>query len=163
MRRATEEFQRPGIELRSQQWARTRFLNQFGCLSQRRQRNNNDWGLNAMGRPCFNAPNSCYFGPSPYGACCCPDAVRQGRYPAQRGAGVTMFTVVADASARAEYLDMAKAFLEKKHALLEKKLRALQRQAARRCAWRRHLPPGFGGRPVRIKRRSTARTPGCHV
>jgi hypothetical protein len=36
-----------------------------------------------------------------------------------------MFTVVADASARAKYLDIAKAFLEKKHALLEKKFRAL--------------------------------------
>ena len=39
-------------------------------------------------------------------------------------AGVTMFTVVADDSARAEYLDMARAFLEKKQALLEEKLRA---------------------------------------
>jgi hypothetical protein len=36
-----------------------------------------------------------------------------------------MFTVVAGDSARAEYLDMGKAFLEKKQALLEKKLQAL--------------------------------------
>jgi hypothetical protein len=40
LRRATEEFQWPGIELRSQQWAGTRSLNQFGRLSQRRQGNN---------------------------------------------------------------------------------------------------------------------------
>jgi hypothetical protein len=26
----------------------------------------------------LNAPNSCYFRPSPYGACCSPDAARQG-------------------------------------------------------------------------------------
>ena len=32
----------------------------------------------------FNAPNSCYFRPSPCGACCSPDAARQGRHPAQR-------------------------------------------------------------------------------
>ena len=36
-------------------------------------------------------------------------------------AGVTMFTVVADDSARTEYLNRAKALLEEKRALLEKK------------------------------------------
>ena len=36
-------------------------------------------------------------------------------------AGVTMFTVVADDSARTEYLNRAKAFLEENQALLERK------------------------------------------
>jgi len=49
LRRATEEFQWPGIELRSQQWAMARYLNQFGCLSQRRQGNNNDGGVECNG------------------------------------------------------------------------------------------------------------------
>jgi hypothetical protein len=35
--------------------------------------------------------------------------------------GVTMFTVVADYSARTEYLNRAKAFLEENQALLERK------------------------------------------
>jgi hypothetical protein len=46
--RATEEFQWPGIELRSQQWAGTGSLNQFG-RHQRRQGNNNDWGVECNG------------------------------------------------------------------------------------------------------------------
>jgi hypothetical protein len=40
-------------------------------------------------------------------------------------AGVTMFTVVADDGARTEYLNRAKALLEEKQALLEKKLQPL--------------------------------------
>jgi hypothetical protein len=39
-----------------------------------------------------------------------------------RKSGVTMFTVVANARARTEYLNRAKAFLELKQALLEKKI-----------------------------------------
>ena len=38
----------------------------------------------------FNAPNSCYFRPSPYGACCSPEAARQGRHPAQHGAQASL-------------------------------------------------------------------------
>jgi hypothetical protein len=41
-----------------------RFLNQFGRLSVAKEITTAGM-LNAMGRPCFNAPNYCYFWPSP--------------------------------------------------------------------------------------------------
>jgi hypothetical protein len=51
-----------------------------------------------------------------------PDGKAWSLHDFARKSGVTMFTVVANASSRTEYLNRAKAFLEQKQAFLEKKM-----------------------------------------